>query len=357
MTLLIVATSAKPIGIEQEIQTGRRPRLDYLELSACLKADYVDYDPAFWHYPSSLHRLEEKLRLDVFWARQLARKVRMEKYDSVLSMSERIGIPLAYGLDRKVKHVVILHHPISSAKLNMMKLLNIGKRWDALLALSQAEADFLRSNLKVEEERVGVLHSVVDTQFFRIAGISASGGQDDYVFSLGVTNRDYLTLINALRELPEIPCHISSTSAWVAADKGLDAQRSLPANVLLKDYNHPEVIRDAYAGCRFVVIPLRAETTQWSAGSTSLLQPQAMGKAVIATRIPGLTDYVVDGETGILVEGNNSEAMAEAIRYLWEHPEIAAEMGRRGREWVSAHFSYEAWLKRVEQILEGDVIG
>lgn len=338
--------------MEQEIQAGKRPRLDYLELSRYLDADYVDYDPKFRQYPSSWRWVEEKTRLDLFWANELARRIRTEKYDAVLSMSERIGIPLALRLDRKIRHVVILHHPISPAKLRMMKWLGVAKGWDRMLALSQAEAEFLQQNFRDYGNRIGVLHSALDTVFFQPEGILVQDDGGDYVFSLGLTNRDYPTLIEALRELPQIPCQISGTSAWVNFDAGLTGQE-LPLNVTLMDYNHPQVIREAYARCRFVVISLRVETTQWSAGSTSLLQPQAMGKPVIATRIPGLKDYVVDGETGILVEGGNPKAMAEAIQYLWDHPDVAAKMGRQAREWVCANFSYEVWLKRVGQIIEG----
>ncbi len=140
------------------------------------------------------------------------------------SMSERIGIPLAYGLDRKVKHVVILPPPISPAKLTMMKLLQY---WKALGRLAGIEPGPKRISCGATEcgkkSGWGCCTALSTPSFFRMAGVLASDGQDDCVFSLGVTNRDYPTLINALRELPEIPCHISSTSAWVAADKGLDA--------------------------------------------------------------------------------------------------------------------------------------
>ena len=42
----------------------------------------------------------------------------------------------------------------------------------------------------------------------------------------------------------------------------------------------------------------------------------SMGRAVIATRSPGLLDYVVDGETGILVDFGDVHAWREAIQYL-----------------------------------------
>jgi glycosyltransferase involved in cell wall biosynthesis len=72
-----------------------------------------------------------------------------------------------------------------------------------------------------------------------------------------------------------------------------------------------------------------------------------MGRAVVATAMPGLSDYLINGETGILVGIGNDQEMAEAIEYLWRNPEVAEQMGRRGREWLAANFSLDQWLDQL----------
>jgi glycosyltransferase involved in cell wall biosynthesis len=350
MRALVIATSAKPSNMEQEISLGQRPRLDYLELCNRLAAPYMDYDPPWLHHHKSVRRLEEKLRLDIYWAKQIARKVKEQQYDVVLSMSERVGIPLAYMLSRQVKHVVILHHPMSPNKLRLIKALRVPHRWDMMLPLSQAEAKALRKTLHLGPDRIKVLHGAIDTEFYKSLNGSDLTSEQDYILSLGLSNRDYPTLIRALHKLPHVTCQISATSAWASHKTGYENE-TIPGNVHIKSYDHPSIIRDAYAKSRFVVIPIRLQISQWSAGSVSVLQPQAMGKPVIATRTPGLSDYVLDGETGILVEGGNPAAMAEAINYLWSNPEKAAAMGRRAREWVRADFSLDKWLDDVSHLL------
>lgn len=350
MRVLVIATSAKPPNMEQEIRLGQRPRLDYLELCDRLAASYMDYDPPWLHHQKLLRRLEENLRLDIYWAKQIARRVREEQYDVVLSMSERIGVPLEYMLSHRVRHLVILHHPMSPSKLRLIKALRAYRHWSIMLPLSQAEAEALQAALHLESERIRVLHESVDTEFYKPRGGSDLGSERDYFLSLGLSNRDYPTLIRAMHELPHVTCQISATSAWASHKTGYEDE-IIPDNVHIKSYDHPSVIRDAYAGSRFVVIPLRTQISQWSAGSVSMLQPQAMGKPVIATRTPGSPDYVRDGETGILVEGGDPDALAEAIDYLWSNPEEAVAMGRRAREWVEANFSLDQWLDSVSRLL------
>ena len=72
-----------------------------------------------------------------------------------------------------------------------------------------------------------------------------------------------------------------------------------------------------------------------------LIEAMAAGKPVVASRIAPLTEIVVDGDTGLLVEPENPKAFAEAIVWLLTHPNVAQQMGRRGQKRVRDHFSAE----------------
>jgi glycosyltransferase involved in cell wall biosynthesis len=74
-----------------------------------------------------------------------------------------------------------------------------------------------------------------------------------------------------------------------------------------------------------------------------------MGRPVIASRIGGLPEFVLDGETGILVPPGNAAALREAIEDLLAVPERRELMGRSAREWA-LQFTSDAFADRVEQI-------
>jgi glycosyltransferase involved in cell wall biosynthesis len=349
MRAVVSATSNQPADAIKEIAAGLRPRIDYLALSSHLPATYLDYSTESLGH-GTIRRVEEKLRLDIYLAMLVARHARAQRDHIVFSMSERVGIPLAYWLNRRVKHAVMLHHPMSPSKLRLLKTLQTARRWDLLIALSDAEATALRNTLRHTPDQITTLHAPIDTDFYHPDIAVEPESEPDHILSLGLAQRDYPTLIHALRRIPHVTCHISATSAWTSHQAGYEHE-IIPSNVLIKSYDHPSIIRERYLKSRFTVIPMRQHTTQWSAGSTSVLQPQAMGKAVIVTRTPGLADYVLDGETGIIVDGGNPAALAEAIDYLWNNPDKAAAMGRRAREWVKATFSLDQWMGNVAQLL------
>jgi glycosyltransferase involved in cell wall biosynthesis len=198
---------------------------------------------------------------------------------------------------------------------------------------------------------MSVIHNYVDTDFFRPTDGSSFEQNTPYVLSQGLAKRDYRTLIRAMWQLPHVECYISAVSAWdkFKADyEGLE----MPDNVILRPFDHPSVIREAFSRCRFAVIPLRTDIGMWCAGSTSVLQAQAMCRPIIVTYLPGIAEYVKDEETGYLVEGNDPIALAEKIDYLWKNPELVENMGRRAHSWVMENFTLEKWIDSIVNLLD-----
>jgi glycosyltransferase involved in cell wall biosynthesis len=66
-----------------------------------------------------------------------------------------------------------------------------------------------------------------------------------------------------------------------------------------------------------------------------------MEKPVVAYNIRGVRDLVEDGVNGFLVPFGDIEAFADKIIYLMDNPEVAKEMGKRGREKILKEFSLE----------------
>ncbi len=71
------------------------------------------------------------------------------------------------------------------------------------------------------------------------------------------------------------------------------------------------------------------------------LEAMAAGKPVVATRVGGLGESVLDGVTGILVSSGDADALAQALAKLAGSPDLAQSMGRRGRARAREVFSLE----------------
>ncbi|MGL5742033.1 MAG: glycosyltransferase family 4 protein [Legionella sp.] len=72
-----------------------------------------------------------------------------------------------------------------------------------------------------------------------------------------------------------------------------------------------------------------------------LLEAAASGRAVITTDVPGCRDAIEKEQTGLLVPVRDAKALALAIQFLIENPDIRQQMGKAGRLLAEQEFSIE----------------
>jgi phosphatidylinositol alpha-1,6-mannosyltransferase len=82
------------------------------------------------------------------------------------------------------------------------------------------------------------------------------------------------------------------------------------------------------------------------------LEASACGLPVIAGNSGGAPDAVVQGVTGLVVNGKDQHAVAMSIATLLNDQEKAREMGRRGREWVIDQWRWEIWSEKFRELLK-----
>ena len=83
-----------------------------------------------------------------------------------------------------------------------------------------------------------------------------------------------------------------------------------------------------------------------------LLDAQASGMPVVATRHADIPEYVRDGESGLLAAERDVEGVAECILQLVAAPEEWAAMGRAGRQHVEANYNAATQAARLEAIYD-----
>ena len=84
--------------------------------------------------------------------------------------------------------------------------------------------------------------------------------------------------------------------------------------------------------------------------SNAVLESMAAGVPVVATRIGGIPEAVLDGDTGLLVPPRDAGALGTAIARLLEDRGLAARLAASGQDWVTQHFGIERAVRRTEQL-------
>jgi glycogen synthase len=98
----------------------------------------------------------------------------------------------------------------------------------------------------------------------------------------------------------------------------------------------PEKVASVIDEATIVLMPSRREGLPIVA-----VQAAMMGRPIVATRVSGLPEVVVDGQTGILIDMEDSAGLAKAVGFLLEQPEVAARMGHAARSRAERLFNWQ----------------
>ncbi len=83
-----------------------------------------------------------------------------------------------------------------------------------------------------------------------------------------------------------------------------------------------------------------------------LLEAQALGIPVIATKVGGIPDVVEDGLTGILVSPRNPKEMAETIIRLLRNKAARKNMSEAAKKWIGERFGVESMVKKISDLYQ-----
>jgi len=243
------------------------------------------------------------------------------------------------------------------------------RRADAVLANSDFTRDILVGLIGVSPGRIALVYPTVDESRFRPglpcdglrAAIGLGAGQK-LVLSVGRLNRrkDFDSVIRTLPLLLQqaLDTHyavigIGDDAAYLQA---LAEELGVAHRVHLLGHVSYEDLPRWYSACDVFAMPNRDIAGDTEGFGLVYLEAAAAGKPAVAGTAGGTASAVVDGVTGLRVDGEQLEAIFEGLTRLLANPEEAQRMGCEGRERVLANFTHQ---RRVEQlrrlVLEGRI--
>jgi glycosyltransferase involved in cell wall biosynthesis len=87
------------------------------------------------------------------------------------------------------------------------------------------------------------------------------------------------------------------------------------------------------------------------------LEALAAGKPVIATSVGGLTELVVDRETGLIVPPHSPEVLAGAMRTLWHDHALTLRLGKSALSFTQERFSLSKQIAETHGLYESLRVG
>ena len=179
------------------------------------------------------------------------------------------------------------------------------------------------------------------------ASVQSSDG--DYILTLGASQRDYQTLVDAVTGL-DVQLQILLPYASISAHNAKINLATLPANV---QHIGQQVDRLQWstliANSRFVVVPLLPGVIQ-PAGISVYLEAMVLGKPVIITR-GASTEGILDESLALVIEPGDSGAMRSAIARLWNDAELRQTLSRNGKHYALGLLDHDRLVTDLRTIV------
>lgn len=153
---------------------------------------------------------------------------------------------------------------------------------------------------------------------------------EGYAFYMGRLSEEkgIATLIQAKATLPDLELVIAGTGPLEMELQELCTLNGIK-NVRFVGYQEGDSLKALIAKAAFVVIP-----SEWYENDPLVtLEAFATGKPVIGARIGGIPERIVEGETGLLFESGNIEALSACLEKLSD-ASLCHEMGEKARGYI-----------------------
>jgi glycosyltransferase involved in cell wall biosynthesis len=123
-------------------------------------------------------------------------------------------------------------------------------------------------------------------------------------------------------------------------------------NVSFCDPVNKEGVRQYYCLAGVCLVPLRNVRLFDAFIPSKMFEIMAMGRPIVASLRGEAARILRNSGSALIVEPEDSDAMAQSILYLCDHPKEAQTMGRRGRSFVEEHYSRRSLAARYLEIIK-----
>lgn len=211
--------------------------------------------------------------------------------------------------------------------------------------------------LGCKEEMLSIIPMGIDLKKFAFSERKINDNQPLKVLSVGRLDevKGHKFLIEAVKQLKEVYIPISLRivgegplrHALESQIKDAELQDCITLLGALPSDNIVEKMQQAEV---FALTGVEAKTGRVESQGVVFAEAQATGLPVIACDVGGVSDSVVNGETGILCKPSDPSAIAKILQFFFFNRKEIIRYGRNARRFVEERFSIEAMLNTFENL-------
>lgn len=157
--------------------------------------------------------------------------------------------------------------------------------------------------------------------------------------------KDYLTIFKALQLVNNVKVYLLGDGPLIERNKKVARELNVIDKLIFVGFTS-EVQRYLRNADIFLLI------TNWEGFPFSILEAMNNQLPVIATDICGISEAVVNGNTGFLVKPNSPQILAEKLNLLVNNGAMRSKMGNNGYTFLKDNFSLDSMFQKTEDVFK-----
>ncbi len=229
-----------------------------------------------------------------------------------------------------------------------------------VVSCTRSGADYLRTLCPdVDPGRIHLAHHGIDDTILAARLTSTAGSSGPTILAAGrlVEKKGFDTLIDACALLKRrgvaFECRLRGEGPDRARLHRQIRQEGLDGRVALAGWATPSELLEEMQRATVFAMPSRLTPDGDRDGLPNVvLEAMACGLPVVATSVSGIPEAIADRQTGLLVEPNDPNALADALELLLGNPGLRADLGRAAADRVRREFTLDVACGRLAALFD-----
>lgn len=169
---------------------------------------------------------------------------------------------------------------------------------------------------------------------------------EDYFLFFGqhLPSKGLLNLIKAMRQLPT-SIRLLVTGKGILTEEAESLAKGL-GNIIFKGFVPDDELKNLIANSLFTVLP----SIGFENSNCTIRESNCLGKAVLGSRIGGIPELIIDGETGVLFDPNNLDELTQKIESMFCQRERTIAMGKAARKYLEKNNAPNDYFLKILSI-------
>ena len=207
-------------------------------------------------------------------------------------------------------------------------------------------SEFYKSKMVADgipENKIESIHNFINLEDYNL-----KTENNEYCLYVGRLSKEkgILNLIEAFSELKDKRLYIAGEGPEKEKIEEIIKNKNLQNNIIMLGYLKQDDVKEYIRKASFIIVP----SVWYENCPYSILETQAIGKAVIGADIGGIPELVKDNENGLVYKYNAIEELKNKIEKLFENKELTDVFANNAKKHAEHSYNKEIYCNKIMKI-------